>query len=64
MKRKVYKQWELPNNSKVILSGGEEITFRRMDGMYAQWIQDGELKIGNFEGFIKKDNYFIVWSKN
>ena len=55
------KQWELPNNSKVMLPDGTTITFKGMDGMYAHWEQDGKLKIGNFSnGFIKVNDYYKV----
>jgi len=57
---KIFKEWELPNNSKVILSDGTEAIFKKMDGMYAHWEQDGELRIGNFEAFIKEDDYYKV----
>ncbi len=60
-KSKVYKQWELPNGSRVILPDGKEVIFEKMDGMYGHWNVNGDLAIGNFtEGFIKKENYFVV----
>lgn len=43
------KQWDLPANSTVILPNGDTATFLKMDGMYAQWEQNGEKKIGNFD---------------
>lgn len=48
------KQWELPNGAQVRLEDGELVTFRKMDGMYAQWIKsDGSMAIGNYAGFQK-----------
>lgn len=61
-KEKVLKQWELPHNSKVKLESGKFVTFLKMDGMYAQWDEDGRFCIGNFGGFIKKENYYQVVS--
>lgn len=54
------KQHELPNNSKVKLPSGSFATFKKMDGMYAQWEENGEFKIGNFEEFEKIDDYYQV----
>lgn len=54
------KQYELPNNSIVILPDGEEVKFLKMDGMYAQWEENGELKIGNFKEFEKVGDKFKV----
>lgn len=45
------KQWDLPHNSTVILPNGEEVTFLKMDGMYAKWDDKGEFKTGNFSEF-------------
>lgn len=59
MKEKL-KQWQLPNNSKVRLSDGTEITFLKMDGMYAKWDQEGRFATGNFEAFEKRDGYYQV----
>lgn len=52
--KKDLDQWELPNNSKVKLGDGEFVIFKKMDGMYAQWEQDGKLKIGNFHNKFRK----------
>jgi hypothetical protein len=57
---KTYKQYELPNNSKVQLPDGEIVKFLKMDGMYAQWEQKGKLAIGNFESFILEDGVYKV----
>ena len=54
------KQYELPNNAIVILPGGTEAKFLRMDGMYATWEEDGEFKIGNFENFEKVGEKYKV----
>jgi hypothetical protein len=45
------KQHELKNNSEVELPDGKRVKFIKMDGMYAKWDVDGELKTGNFEEF-------------
>lgn len=47
------EQWNLPRDAKVRLEDGTFITFKKMDGMYAQWDQNGKLAIGNFDGFRK-----------
>jgi hypothetical protein len=58
---KTYKQWELPNKSKVKLEDGTIVTFLKMDGMYAKWdVGDGYLMTGNFEKFIKEGDMFVV----
>jgi hypothetical protein len=49
------KQWELKNNSKVEIPDGRIVTFLKMDGMYAKWDDNGELKTGNFEEFEETD---------
>jgi hypothetical protein len=54
------KQHELPNNSKVKLPDGTWALFLKMDGMYAHWKVNGELKIGSFEEFKKVDDYYEV----
>ena len=54
------KQWELPNKSKVILRDGQEVTYLKMDGMYAQWNVNGQLKTGNFKEFKKEGDKYIV----
>lgn len=54
------KQWELPEGSTVILKDGSEAKFIGMDGLYAKWEVDGELKIGNFEELEEKDGKFFV----
>lgn len=48
---KPLRQWELPNNSVVTLPDGTTAIFLKMDGMYAKWDVDGELKTGNFDEF-------------
>jgi hypothetical protein len=57
---KTYKQWELPNKSKVKLEDGTIATFLKMDGMYAKWDVNGEVLTGNFEKFIKEGDMFVV----
>lgn len=52
---KTLKQWQLKNNSEVELPDGERVKFKKMDGMYAQWEQNGNIKIGSFEKFEKTD---------
>ena len=54
------KQWELKNNSVVELPDGTLATFVKMDGRYAQWDQNGELKIGNFEDFDQTESGYKV----
>jgi hypothetical protein len=57
---KTYKQWEIPNKSKVKLEDGTIVTFLKMDGMYAKWDVNGEVQTGNFEKFIKEGDMFVV----
>lgn len=58
---KTYKQWEIPNGSKVKLWNGEIITFNGMDGVYARWTNaKGKLMRGNFKEFVKEGDYFMV----
>lgn len=59
-----YKQWELPNNSKVLLPDGRFIIFLKMDGMYAKWKVGDEIKTGNYKHFEKVDDYYKVSDKN
>ncbi len=55
------KQWELKNNSRVLLPEGKVVTFLKMDGSYAHWDDNGELRIGNFEEFEEtEDGYKVV----
>jgi len=57
---KTLKQWELPRNSRVKLPDGKMATFLGMDGLYAKWDLNGEFKMGNYEKFIKKGDYYEV----
>lgn len=56
------KQWNIPNNSKVILPSEEEVVFLKMDGMYAKWAVtdpvtgDSQMATGNFDGFEKVED--------
>ena len=51
---------ELKKGDKVVLPDGEIITFRKMDGAYAQWIkQNGEMGIGNFSKLLKVGDKYI-----
>ena len=60
---KELRQWELPNNSSVTLADGSKAVFLHMDGMYAKWDVDGELKTGNFEAFEKIEGGYKVVEK-
>lgn len=62
---KILAQWDLKPNSRVELPDGSMITFEKMDGMYAHWIDDntGLIKIGNFEYFIETDFGYKVISE-
>lgn len=58
------KQWELPNNSTVVLPDGTTAIYQQMDGMFAQWLHDGELKVGNYENIELRDGvYYAVIDK-
>ncbi len=61
-KMKTYKQWEIPNNSRVVLKDGTEATYLKMDGMYAQWDVNGDMKIGNFDKLEEVGNHYKVIS--
>ncbi len=52
------KQWELPTGAKVKLKDGTVFTFKKMDGMYAHWEVEGQLHIGNFQGFEKEGDFY------
>lgn len=62
------KQWELPNDSLVVLPSEEIVTFLKMDGAYAKWAVtdpttgDREMATGNFKGFrkIEKGVYRVI----
>ena len=57
------KQWELPNNTEVILEDGSVATFLKMDGMYAKWNHDGEFKTGNFAAILQGEDgkYYALY---
>ncbi len=59
-KTKTYKQWEIPNNSRVVLKDGTEAIYLKMDGMYAKWDVNGDMKTGNFEKLESVGNHFRV----
>jgi len=55
------KQWELPNNSTVVLPDGTTATYLKMDGMYAQWLlPNGTIAIGNYQNIERKDGIWHV----
>lgn len=55
---KIYKQWQLPPGATVEFSDGSRAKFLRMDGTWAKWEQDGQLKTGNFNGFTRYDQIY------
>ncbi len=61
MDTEIIKQWNLPKGAQVKQHNGEILTFKKMDGMYAQWTTEkGEQAIGNFtNGFRKEGNYYV-----
>lgn len=57
---KYFEQWQIPRGTKIKLQSGEEITFLKMDGMYAQWLTKDGIVIGNFDKFIFKNGSYSV----
>lgn len=57
----VLKQWELPNDCQVVLPDGREVTFLKMDGMYAKWQTEDGMATGNFDSFVRrKEKYYVL----
>ena len=53
--------WDLKKGDEVMTPDGSKLTFRKMDGMYAQWTQeDGEMAIGNFSKILKVGDKYIA----
>lgn len=56
------KQWDLPQKKgiKVQISEKVEAEFIYMDGMYAQWLVDGKIQIGNYETIYRLGDKYAI----
>jgi len=62
---KIYRDWELKKDDKLKLSDGSILIHRKMDGMYAQWIDEsGEMVTGNFDKLIYEDGFYKPFITN